>query len=157
VLSLVTSLLTACGGEDPIEPQRYVRADALVQIMNNNLASTENLRKVAEIDHSRMGQEAVTSFSRNEMQPDGIVSIKSPFGFEETLERVNAAIDAQDDTMRFGTLDFQADAGKHVIDIPPSHMILFGAPGPGGKAMAYERRCVKARQGKRRSENRCQP
>ena len=91
-------------------------------------------------------EDVVTSFSSNEMQPDGIVTLQSPFGFEETLKRINAAIDAQDDTVRFGTVDFQAvggdtylsfnDPGKLGVDLPPSHMILFGAPGPGGKAMA---------------------
>ena len=225
-LFLLTGLLAACGDADPVSPQRYAETDALVQLMNDSLSGAENLRKVADIDHSRLGheagssmpparvlifsdtkmeaeliklnplvaldlplriltfeqdvdgpakvisntfdylvsryqlnpdqteslrqayerdiatvtegvpEEAITSFASDEMQPDGIVTIPSPYGFDETLERVNAAIDAQDDTMQFGTVDFQADAREQGIEIPPSHMILFGGPGPGGKAMA---------------------
>lgn len=80
-------------------------------------------------------ESAVMSFENDVMQPAGIVTIKSPFAFAETLKRVNAAIDAQDDTMHFGQVDFQATAAEQEIDIAPSYMILFGGPGPGGKAM----------------------
>ena len=38
--------------------------------------------------------------------------------------------------MYFGTVDFQANASSLGVDIRPSFMILFGGPGPGGKAMA---------------------
>ncbi|MFT4767840.1 MAG: hypothetical protein ACI8RN_000969 [Glaciecola sp.] len=69
------------------------------------------------------------------MQPDGIITIESPFGFDETLQRVNAAIDAQGDTVHFGTVDFQANAQAFELTIPSSYMILFGGPAPGGKAM----------------------
>lgn len=82
------------------------------------------------------GLSADSGFSRNTMEPDGIVTITSPFGFEETLERVNTAIDAQGDTVHFGVVDFQANASKIGKSILPSHLILFGGPGPGGKAMA---------------------
>lgn len=78
---------------------------------------------------------AVASFSSNAMRPDGIVTISSPYGYQETIERVNAAINAQDDTMHFGAVDFQANARKLGVEIPPSYLILFGGPGPGGKAM----------------------
>jgi hypothetical protein len=57
-LFLVTGLLAACSGEEPVDPQRYVETDALVQLMNDNLSGTASLRKVADIDHARMGQEA---------------------------------------------------------------------------------------------------
>jgi len=223
---LVAFLLTACGSADPVDPQRYVDSDAIAQTMIDNLSRSNTLRKVADIDHSRLGHEAgspmpparvlifsdarmearliqsnplvaldlplrvltfeqgaggpakviynsfdylvsryqldpgqtstlrkayengfakvtqglpaeaITSFSRDEMQPDGIVTIESPYGFAETLMRVSTAIEAQNDAKYFGRVNFQADAAKQGIDIPPSHMILFGAPGPGGKAMA---------------------
>ena len=70
------------------------------------------------------------------MQPNGIITLDSPFDFEETVKRVNAAIDSQDDTIHFGTVDFRENASATGIDILPSYMILFGSPGPGGKAMA---------------------
>lgn len=79
---------------------------------------------------------AVASFPSDTMRPDGIITISSPFSFEETVERVNAAINAQNDTMHFATVDFQANAGALGVEIAPSYLILFGGPGPGGKAMA---------------------
>ena len=78
---------------------------------------------------------AVAVFPSDTMSPDGIITISSPFGFDETVERVNEAIDAQGDTMHFGTVDFQANARELGVEITPSYLILFGGPGPGGKAM----------------------
>lgn len=78
---------------------------------------------------------ALASFSSDTMSPDGVITIESPYGYEETIERVNAAINAQSDTMHFGTVDFQANARKLGLQIAPSYLILFGGPGPGGKAM----------------------
>jgi len=78
---------------------------------------------------------AVASFPSDTMSPDGIITIESPYGYEETIERVNVAINAQSDTMHFGTVDFQANARELGIEIAPSYLILFGGPGPGGKAM----------------------
>ena len=78
----------------------------------------------------------LASFPSDIMSPDGIITIPSPFSFEETVDRVNAAINAQDDTMHFGTVDFQANARELGVEIAPSYLILFGGPGPGGKAMA---------------------
>ncbi|WP_188109700.1 DUF302 domain-containing protein [Pseudohalioglobus sediminis] len=80
--------------------------------------------------------EAIAAFSNDAMDPDGIITITSPYGYEETIERVTAAINAQSDTVHFGTVDFRANARELGIDIAPAYMILFGAPGPGGKAMA---------------------
>ena len=37
--------------------------------------------------------------------------------------------------MHFGVVDFQANARDLGIEIAPSYLILFGGPGPGGKAM----------------------
>ena len=48
----------------------------------------------------------------------------------------NAAIDAQGDTVRFGAFDFQASAASEDVPLGRSYMVLFGGPGPGGKAMA---------------------
>lgn len=83
-----------------------------------------------------VSQEAVRSFEDDSMQPDGITTLESPYNFEETIKRVNDAIEAQDDTVHFGTVDFQANTRDLDIEIGPSYMILFGGPGPGGKAMA---------------------
>ena len=76
------------------------------------------------------------SFETDVMDPDGLITITSPYDFDETLERVNAAIDSQGDTMQFGVFDYQASAQELGIELPPATLILFGGPGPGGKAMA---------------------
>lgn len=80
--------------------------------------------------------EQVSAFVNDTMQPDGIVTLTSPFDFETTIERITDAVDAQDDTLWFGKLDFQAQAKEQGIDIGPARLLLFGAPGPGAKAMA---------------------
>ncbi len=80
--------------------------------------------------------DTIAGFDDDTMQPDGIVTLDSPYDFATTLEKVNRAIEAQDDTVFFGNVDFQANARKLGIEIAPAHMILFGGPGPGGRAMA---------------------
>jgi uncharacterized protein (DUF302 family) len=226
LLILLATMLSGCSGSEPVAPERYRQADAMVQILEDNILREPQLLQVADIDHSRLAQEAgspmppaqvliasnptmesaliqknqlvaldlplrvlafeladgsssgiiynnfdyltsryqldpeqtidqraaydrtlaailtdipesaVQAFADNNMQPDGIITVQSPFGLEQTIERVNTAIDAQDDTVRFGVVDFQANARVLNIDLPPTYMILFGAPGPGGKAMA---------------------
>ena len=76
-----------------------------------------------------------SSFPSDAMDPDGIITIASPYNFLETIERVQAAIASQDDTVGFGEVDFQARAKSQGIDIAPNLLILFGGPAPGAKAM----------------------
>jgi uncharacterized protein (DUF302 family) len=80
--------------------------------------------------------EQIAAFPNNELQPNGIITISSPYDFATTLVRVQAAIDAQDDTVSFGTIDFQSQARALNKTIPPATMILFGGPAPGAKAMS---------------------
>lgn len=224
--ALLVSLLGACGGAEPVQPQRYADTDALIAKVSDNVEGASNLELIADIDHARLAQEAgapmpparvimfsdaqleselvglnplialdlplralayetgggtsnqlifnsfaylesryqlndketaaireqyeqaialatqgiaseaIASFATDQMQPDGIITIQSPYSFQETIDRVNAAIDAQGDTVHFGTVDFQANAEKLGIELAPTLMILFGGPGPGGKAMA---------------------
>ena len=96
----------------------------------------ERYNKSMSIAINGLAPAAVASFPDDAMSPDGIITIESPHGYEETIERVNAAINAQSDTMHFGTVDFQANASALGIEIAPAYLILFGGPGPGGKAMA---------------------
>ena len=49
--------------------------------------------------------------------------------------RVLEAIEAQDGTVLFGLVDFSARAEARGVSLPPLRLLLFGAPGPGGKAM----------------------
>jgi uncharacterized protein (DUF302 family) len=222
----VAAAVVGCGGSEPIAAERYVETDQLASVIDENLASSAKLSKVADIDHSRMAQQAgaimpparvlifsdsqlesqliklnplvaldlplrvlafgdgydntgkvifnsfdyltsryqldphastalrekynqdistvtnglpataMASFPNNTMKPDGIITIASPYGFHETIERVKAAINSQDDTINFANVDFQANALELGIELTPTYMILFGGPKPGGKAMA---------------------
>jgi uncharacterized protein (DUF302 family) len=78
----------------------------------------------------------IATFPTDDMQPDGLVVLDSPHGFDDTLDRLRAAIDAQDDTVWFGEVDFTARATAVGVDLVPTHLLLFGGPGPGGRAMA---------------------
>lgn len=70
------------------------------------------------------------------LEGDGLVQFDSPHDFDETLRRLREAIDAQDDTVWFGEVDFDDRAKSVGIDIAPAQLLLFGGPGPGGKAMS---------------------
>ena len=92
----------------------------------------------ASMEAALRGIEAarVASFPDDTMQPDGIITFDSPFDFETTVERLTAAIDAQDDTVWFGVVDFQQRAQEQGVETAPAKLLLFGGPAPGAKAMA---------------------
>ncbi len=77
----------------------------------------------------------IATFSQDQMQPDGIVTLDSPFDFEETYSRVLEAINSQDGTVVFGSIEFQSQVQDSGLDILPTKLILFGGPSPGAKAM----------------------
>jgi uncharacterized protein (DUF302 family) len=77
----------------------------------------------------------MATFSQDQMQPDGIVTLDSPFDFKETVSRILRAINSQNDTIIFGSIDFQSQVQEFGVDIPPTKLILFGGPSPGAKAM----------------------
>ena len=77
----------------------------------------------------------ITFFDQETMQSDGIITIDSPFDFQTTLEKVQAAIESQDDTISFGSIDSQQQAWAIGEEIAPATLILFGGPAPGAKAM----------------------
>ena len=66
----------------------------------------------------------------------GIVTLSSVHGFDETVERLRGAITAEDDTIWFGEVDYREEAAALGVDLPDLTLLLFGAPGPGAKAMA---------------------
>lgn len=224
VVSIMILGLSGCGGPDPVTADRYEGPDSLFAILDENVAASDVLEKIVEIDHSRLGAEAgsampparvlifsdpgldaalmawnplvaidlplrvlayetvpggesrvitnsfdylrsryalgdaadlqarydaalaaalngisaehVAAFPRDAMQPDGITTIESPFDVATTVQRLSDAIDAQDDTVWFGKLDFQARAKGQGVAIAPATMLLFGGPAPGAKAMA---------------------
>jgi len=66
----------------------------------------------------------------------GIVTLTSIHDFDQTIERLKAAIMAESDTIWFGEIDYRAEAASLGVELPDLTLLLFGAPGPGGKAMA---------------------
>ncbi|MEP4078292.1 DUF302 domain-containing protein [Haloferula sp.] len=66
----------------------------------------------------------------------GIVEFVSDFGHAETIKRLKEAVMKQGDTVWFGEIDFKAEAAEDGVELPPSTLLLFGGPKPGGVAMA---------------------
>lgn len=81
-------------------------------------------------------ESAIGRFPSDSMTDAGIVTLESPFGFAATEKRVKDAINAQSDTVNFGEVDFTARSRTHGVELPPMRLLLFGGPGPGGKAMS---------------------
>ena len=66
---------------------------------------------------------------------DGIVSITSPLDLAATRQRVLEIIQAQSDTVLFADIRFET-GNDGAQPTSPVTLILFGGPGPGGRAMA---------------------
>ena len=139
-LDLPLRVLAFEDGSDHSSKIIYNSFDYLVSRYQLDPDSSNDLREKFDKSMSTaidgLAPMAVASFPSDAMSPDGIITIESPYGFEETIKRVNAAINAQSDTMHFGAVDFQANALELGIATAPSYLILFGGPRPGGKAMA---------------------
>ncbi len=81
--------------------------------------------------------DAVIAFDVSSLgKEQGIVALSSVHGFEETIQRLKDAIMAEDDTIWFGEIDYREEAIGLGVDLPNLTLLLFGAPGPGAKAMA---------------------
>lgn len=81
-------------------------------------------------------ESAISKFPSDAMPDAGLVTLTSPHDFETTEKRIRHAIEAQSDTVSFGEVDFAARSKIHGVELRPLRLILFGGPGPGGKAMA---------------------
>lgn len=66
---------------------------------------------------------------------EGIVTLDSNHGFNETIERLKGAILAESGTVWFGEIDYQQEAAKQNVNLPRLTLLLWGAPAPGAKAM----------------------
>ncbi len=71
-------------------------------------------------------REQIMEFADNNMSINGIVTLDSDHGFEETLDRVQKAIASQDDAVNFGTVDFAGNAKAFGIALRPIKLVLFG-------------------------------
>ena len=80
--------------------------------------------------------DSISRFTSDSIQDPGVVMLDSPYDFATTEQKILMAIDAQSDTVHFGKIDFAARSRAHGVELAPTLLILFGAPGPGGRAMA---------------------
>jgi uncharacterized protein (DUF302 family) len=78
----------------------------------------------------------IKKFPSDTMPEAGLITLTSKFDVSTTERRIRDAIQAQSDTVGFGELDFAARSKEHGVELRPLRLILFGGPGPGGKAMA---------------------
>jgi len=82
-------------------------------------------------------QESIVDFDTSTVSKNqGIKKLESIHDFEQTIERLKTDILAEGDTIWFGEIDFQAEAKMFEAELPRLTLLLFGAPGPGAKAMA---------------------
>ncbi len=65
----------------------------------------------------------------------GITTIDNAFDFDETRRRLLEAITSQSDTTVFAEIDLAGRSAEHAVTLPPTTLILFGAPAPGGRCM----------------------
>jgi uncharacterized protein (DUF302 family) len=80
--------------------------------------------------------EMITVLTPDGLNGDGLIMLESSHGFDETLRRLREAVSAQDDTVWFGEVDFDQAAQARGVKINPAQLLLFGGPGPGGRAMS---------------------
>jgi uncharacterized protein (DUF302 family) len=81
-------------------------------------------------------ESAISKFPSDAMPDAGLVTLASPYSFESTEKRVRDAIAANADTVLFGEVNFAARSKTRGVELGPLKLILFGGPGPGGRAMA---------------------
>lgn len=74
-------------------------------------------------------------FSSKVEEDYGLIVHQSTKPFEQTIVDLKSAILSQGDTQMFADIDFQKESKEVGVDIPPTYLILFGGPAPGGKAM----------------------
>jgi uncharacterized protein (DUF302 family) len=87
-----------------------------------------NRRSVLKaITASIVGFSASAGHVRAESEGDGVVSFRSAYGFDETIERLKADIAAKK-IMLFDVIDQAKLASGAGIELSPSTLILFGNP-----------------------------
>lgn len=105
----------------------------------HSLPDDENIRTRygAAIANAMKGipAESIAKFPSDTIPDSGLIILDSSHDLVKTKTRILNAINAQSDVVVFGKLDFAARAKARGVTLAPLHLILFGAPGPGGKAM----------------------
>lgn len=76
----------------------------------------------------------------NPLNPnDGLVTLQSTRGFDETFNRLRNAIEANDALSIIATVDHAANAQSVGMQLPPTRLIIFGNPNLGTPLMQSER------------------
>lgn len=68
------------------------------------------------------------------MSSPGIVTLRSPYSFAETVQRLLAALAAKGIKV-FATIDQQAEAQAVGLTMPPTTLVIFGSPRAGTPVM----------------------
>ena len=66
----------------------------------------------------------------------GLIELTSELSVAEAVNNLTKIVEAQDDTVWFGEIDFTAEAATQGTELPEAVLLLFGGPKPGGVAMA---------------------
>lgn len=139
-LAAVDLPLRALAYEDQSTGNAAVIANSFDYVANRYaLPNDATIRERYDADIAKamagIPSESIAKFSSDSMPDAGLITLISPYDFATTKTRILDAINAQSDTIVFGELDFAARAKTHGVKLEPSHLVLFGAPGPGGKVM----------------------
>ncbi|KAA5605587.1 DUF302 domain-containing protein [Roseospira marina] len=65
---------------------------------------------------------------------DGLVRLKSPYSVDETIARLKTAVEAKGVTV-FADIPHTANAAALDLEMPPSHLLIFGSPRIGAPLM----------------------
>lgn len=126
--------------EDPASGQAQVLASEVALLINRHgitLDESQRSRYASAFSSALEGIPAdARAVASSTMADRGLVILDSPFDMSSTEQALLDAIGSQGDTVIFGTVDFQQRAAASGVDVAPVKLILFGGPGPGGKAMA---------------------
>lgn len=90
--------------------------------MNQLLSSSKSYAIIADTEFS-----VDSSF--------GIVQMTSDFSLDSTISRLKSTVLSQGDTRWFADIEYHKEAARLGKNIKPVTLLLFGGPGPGGKAM----------------------
>lgn len=77
-------------------------------------------------------------FTNVSFAADGIITLKSQYQLQETLERLEKALDDKGMTV-FAKIDHAAGARKVGLDMKPATVVIFGNPKVGTKLMKCSR------------------
>lgn len=103
-----------------------------------NGPALQNYEEAVSVVLNNVPGEHITVFDTSSIgKEEGIIGLSSQLDFDQTIQELKDAIMAEGDTVWFGEIDYRAEAASLGKDLPNLTLLLFGAPAPGGKAMAW--------------------